>query len=314
MKKAPDFASALRDELLEYVKFMVDNGRAFRVETTILKEFDRFLQTQNTPEIGIDEVEQFVYGKEDLTGGQYEKRHRIIRGFLNYRAIKGTGKSVPPPPKTKRGGRRIPYLYTQSDLARMISLAGELAPANSLRPHTYQTVIGLIVCTGLRVSEALNLDVSDVDLTANVLYIRATKFRKSRYVPLHPTAASVLKKYAETKTRYFPGCENTAFFLNTRGKRVAYGTYYGPFLRLVREAGISTESRNSTTHDLRHTFAVNRMLAWYEEGLDFRDMLPVLSTYMGHAHFEDTVYYLNASAALMAKGAKSFRFGGGHNA
>jgi hypothetical protein len=120
----------------------------------------------------------------------------------------------------------------------------------------------------------------------------------------------VLKRYSKLREQYFPNPKSEAFFLNIRSDRITYSTFNTAFLQLVRDTGIRTEGRNSRTHDLRHSFAVNCMLKWYEENSDFHDQLPALSTYMGHAHFEDTTYYLNASAELMAKGSKSFQFGG----
>lgn len=314
MKKAPDFASFVCDELSEYIKFVTDNGRSFRVEITILKEFDRFLQSIETKDINADDVDCLVYSKNDLSNSQYEKRHRVIRGFLDYCAVKGTGKSIPAPPRARSQGRRIPYLYTQADIEKLLSLAGKLSPQDSLRPYSFQTIIGLLYCTGLRISEALKLDVDDVNLENGILFIRNTKFKKSRYVPIHSTAINVLKRYAKLRDQYSSSPKSAAFFLNIRGDRITYSTFNAAFLQLVREAEIRTEDRNSRTHDLRHSFAVNRLLKWYEEDANFHDQLPVLSTYMGHAHFEDTTYYLNASAELMAKGSKSFQFGGSSNA
>jgi len=179
MKRAPDFNSFNADNLSEYIKFMVDNGRTFRVETTILKEFDRFLQSLESTVVNSDTVESFVYSKLDLSNSQYEKRHRIIRGFLDYCSIKGTGESIPAPPKPHSQGRRIPYLYTTSDIEKVLSLAADLNPKDSIRPHSFQAIIGLLYCTGLRISEALRLDISDVDLENGVLFIQNTKFKRS---------------------------------------------------------------------------------------------------------------------------------------
>ena len=308
MKKAPDFNSFLCEELKNYVDFMVGNGRSFRVEITLLKEFDRFLQTQTRQEVDADCVDAFVRIKSHLSDEQYAKRHRVIRKFIEHRAIRGRGEPILAPPKTYSGGKRIPYFYTDSDISRLIADAGELTPTNSLRPHTFQIIIGLLCCTGMRISEALNLDIDDVDLDNCVLYIRNTKFKKSRYVPIHQTACAALKCYTELKGQYFPIPKDRAFFLSNKGGRIAYATFNSAFNHLIRRTGIGGDGRNSRTHDLRHTFAVNRLLAWYEEGADIHDRLPELSTYMGHAKFEDTTHYLNASAELMAKGATRFQF------
>ena len=89
----------------------------------------------------------------------------------------------------------------------------------SLRPHTFATFFGLLACTGLRVSEALSLTRPDVDWRQGLLTIRQTKFRKSRLVPLHPSAADMLKGYARLRDRFFPASVAKAFFVTFRARR-----------------------------------------------------------------------------------------------
>lgn len=311
MKAAPDFASRFKEEFLDYVDFMVGNGRSFRVETTILKAFDRYLSAEGCESVSEEVATRFVFGVADLTDAQYQKRHRVVRMFLQHCSLRGSGEPIPPLPSARSHGRYVPHLYTNEQIATAMKAAGEMTPQNSLRPHTYQTIIGLLFCTGMRVSEVLNLDCVDVDLDTGILCVRNTKFRKSRLIPLHSTATTVLKKYLEWRVQFFPAISCGAIFLNNSGRRLTYPTFNTSFLQIVRKTGIrAEEGRGARVHDLRHTFAVNRLAAWYDEGVDIHELLPVLSTYMGHAHFEDTVYYLNVSAELMAKGSKPFQFGG----
>lgn len=310
MKAAPDFASNLRSDFMDYIDFMVGNGRSFRVETSILKAFDRFLCIENRDSANEDDATRFVYQVKGLTDTQYQKRHQVVRKFLGFRALRGVGEPIPPLPKTNPHGRFVPHLYTDAEIACILRAAGEMTPQNSLRPDAYQTIIGLLYCTGMRISEILNLNCDDVDLNTGILWIRNTKFRKSRLIPIHPTALEVLKRYAARRNQFFPFASCDSFFLNSLGKKLTYHIFNAGFLGLVRQTGIrSTEGAGPRTHDLRHTFAVNRLSAWYDEGVDIHELLPVLATYMGHAHFEDTVYYLNVSADLMAKGSKSFQLG-----
>ena len=311
MKKAPNFASVFKDDFVEYVRFMVDNGRVFQVETSILKAFDRFLCIHNCTVIDDATVLHFVYSIDGLTDIQYQKRHYTVRRFVDYRSLKGSGESITPLPKVRPRGRLIPHLYTNEEIASLLEEAGKLKPQNSMRPYTYQTILGLLICTGMRISEVLNLNRDDVDLETDTLYIRNTKFKKSRLLPIHNTTLTVLKKYAERRNSFFPAPDCNAFFLNNRGDRLAYSTFNSTFLGITRAAGVRpNEGNGSRTHDMRHTFAVNRLSTWYDEKADINEMLPVLSTYMGHAHFEDTVYYLHVSAELLAKGSKAFTFGG----
>lgn len=315
MKKSLDFASAFKGDFLEYVGFMVGNGRSFGVDTSILKAFDRFLCVENCVIITDDVAMRFVYQPKGLTQTQYRKRHSIVRRFAEYRALRGSSDFILPPLKVKTSARLIPHLYSDAEIALILDIAGKLKPQDSLRPYTYQAIIGLLSCTGMRISEILNLNCDDVDLEAGVLFVHNSKFRKSRLIPVHATTLVVLGRYARQRSQCFPSPQCDAFFLNNRGIKVAYSTFCATFLEIVREAGIRpAEDKGSRIHDLRHTFAVNRLSVWYDQGANIHDLLPVLSTYMGHAHFEDTVYYLHVSAELMSKGSRSFQPGGDSDA
>ncbi|MDD4690446.1 MAG: tyrosine-type recombinase/integrase [Eubacteriales bacterium] len=308
MKKAPDFASIFTSRLKEYVAFMKDNDRKFNVETTILRAFDRYVCENNITTITEENVMGFTYSIPNLTKGQYDKRHRIIRNFSDYMNLREQGETIRPLPKNRGSGRLIPYVYTDDELVLLLEATKRLNPAPTLRPYTYYTMFGLLASTGIRISEALNLDISDIDLTNGILKIRNTKFKKSRLVPVHPTTLEVLREYDKLRCELMSNQKDNAFFPGRNRTRLAYGTVNSTFLEIVRTAGIrGAEGKGSRIHDLRHTFAIRRVAVWYDMGLDIHQMLPLLSTFMGHAHFEDTIYYLSAGAELLAKGSSRFK-------
>lgn len=307
MKKAPDFASVYAQQFIEYIDFMKNIERNFRVETTILKAFDRFLISEKTDVITEKLVFDFTYSKPNLTSEQYNKRHRITRSFTQYLNLKINGNEVRPLLKSKNSPRITPYVYTDDELILLLETAKKLNDDPLLRPHTFYTMFGLLASTGLRVSEAINLDVSDVDLVNGILKIRNTKFKKSRLVPVHQTTLNVLIEYDLLRKQLMPDQKDNAFFPSRHKSRISYGTVNSAFLEVVRTADIrNLEGKGSRLHDLRHTFAIRRVSLWYDMGLDIHQMLPLLSTYLGHAHFEDTTYYLEAGAELLAKGASRF--------
>ncbi len=311
MKKAPDFASIFTEQLKEYVEFMIDNGRRFGVETTILKAFDRYMCDHDITLIAENAVMDFSFSVPDLTKEQYAKRHRVVRKFADYMSLKGKCETVRSLPKGKSNGRIVPHIYTDKELILLLETAQQINPVPKLRPHTFYSLLGLLASTGIRVSEGINLDISDVDFDSGVLKIRNTKFKKSRLVPIHPTTLEVLRNYDTLRRELIFDPKDNAFFISKFKKRLTYATVNATFLQIVRSAGIrNTEGKGSRIHDLRHTFAVRRVSVWYDMGLDIHQMLPLLSTYMGHAHFEDTTYYLSAGAELLAKGAIRFVKGG----
>ncbi len=237
-------------------------------------------------------------------------RFRVVRGFLSYLKTVCPQVEVPPGGILKGPRRRPPYVFFQDEMARLLNLAGTLGPRGSLRPHTYQTIIGLLTGTGLRVNEALRLTMADVnlDLVPPRLHIVNTKFHKSRWVPLHPTTAEALRHYKEQRSQGKYVEPTDPFFIGRRGKPVHYHTLKQGFTSLVRRLGtVGTESqRGPSLHSLRHSFAVCRLRSWYEQGSDVQALAPMLSVYLGHRHLRDSYWYLSALPDLL--NAASDRF------
>jgi integrase len=179
-----------------------------------------------------------------------------------------------------------------------------------LRPHTYLTLIGLLASCGLRPSEAIRLRVADVDLAATPPHLRIlkTKFRKSRLVPLHATTASALSAYVHQRRQlgYAEQCDH--FFVSESRHALNYHVVWRTFVALARKAGIrgGAGERGVSLHDLRHTFAVRRLITWYREGVDVHARLPELSVYLGHVRPEGTYWYLSAAPELLSVAAERF--------
>lgn len=195
--------------------------------------------------------------------------------------------------------RPAPYIFSQEEIARMLEAARALRASrpNPLRPYVYEMLIGLLAATGLRISEALNLRLDDI-LQGGVLHIRATKFNKSRLVPLHPSVLMALDAYLSVRRRY-AGLEHR-LFLTDYARPLPYTTVCYIFRIILRRAGIGKDRpRKPRIHDLRHTFAT-RVLEQCAAGRNevARDFV-ALSTYLGHGHIGHTYWYLQATPELM---------------
>ncbi len=169
-----------------------------------------------------------------------------------------------------------------------------------LRAATFETLVGLLAVTGLRIGEALRLDRDDLDLTAGVLTIRLSKFGKSREVPIHAGTVDALATYARRRDRLCQPVDQ-AFFVSTAGRRLLYCNAHLAWLELVGQAGLLPRSATCRPrpHDLRHSFAVRTLIGWYREGIDVQAQLPALSTYLGHVHPGSTYWYLSAAPELL---------------
>ena len=194
-----------------------------------------------------------------------------------------------------RKTRRPPHIYSAEEIDRLIEAALRLRPKGGLRSLTYATLIALLSATGLRISEALKLTIADV--TSDGLLIRETKFRKTRLVPLHDTAAAGLKRYL---ARRRPRSDDDPVFIDERGLALRYIAVKETFDRLVSTAGIRPASaRRPRLHDLRHTFAVRALQGSPAGRSRCGAHMAALATYMGHVNIYATYWYLEATADLM---------------
>ena len=235
------------------------------------------------------------------------RRLEIIRPFARYRAF-FDGESEVPSRFLLGPVRRRPvhHIYTDEQVAALLTEAGNLGPAGTLRPKSYATLFGLLAATGMRISESLRLGRDDVDLTKAVLTIHRTKFRKSRLVPLHVTAADALRGYVVERERLVPRTTVSTFFVADHGGALCCSTVAGVFGRLRLALGWAMLTPRPRIHDLRHTVACRRLRDWYAEGLDPTARIASLATYLGHAHISDTYWYLTGSPELLALAAGRF--------
>lgn len=231
------------------------------------------------------------------------------RVFLRY--LKGTDPEVTLPDQgiIVSPRRRNPYIFSEGEIQSLIKCAGDLTPADSIRPYTHQTLLGLLACTGMRPGEALKLKNENVYLEEPIarVYVEKSKFDRSRWIVLHPSATHQLQIYARRRHEY--GFEKSeAFFLNLRGKNVEGRNLRHAFEKLLKLAGIEPPpgTRAPSLHSFRHSFAVHRLRKWYEQHADIRNLLPHLSVYMGHVDLEGTYWYLTATPELMTAAGQLF--------
>jgi integrase len=170
-----------------------------------------------------------------------------------------------------------------------------------LRHRTYTTLLGLLLVTGMRISEVVGLDRDDVDQANGLLTVRLTKFGKSRLIPVHASTLRALKRYGDCRDRILPRLTTKSFLVGEHGRRLTVNVAEQTFVKLSHQVGLRgpLDRRGPRLHDMRHRFAVHTLLRWYRAGVDVERHLPVLSTYLGHVHPTDTYWYLSAVPELM---------------
>jgi integrase len=300
--------STMLDLVDEYLAARRSLGYALRIEGAQLRGFARFADAQgHRGPLTLALILRWVALPGRRARRFPGRRLDCIRPFAQARAAIDPANEVPPrgivgPPRR----RPVHHIYADTQVAALVAAARALGPGRSLRGATYATLFGLLAATGIRVSEACRLTLTDVDLGDAVLHIRASKFRKSRLVPLHPTSTTALRSYAMQRDGTARLPPTATFFVGARGMPLPYNTICTVFQRLRLALGWEQLNPRPRIHDLRHTFACRRLRDWYGEGVDVAPRVASLATYLGHAHVTDTYWYLTASPDLLARAADRF--------
>lgn len=301
----------LKEAVNRYIEIYQSLGFKYRVQAYALRSFVDFAQQRSEEFVRTDSVLEWA-------GSAPSVRQRYVRLHIVHRlacALNAEDQRHEVPPTGAFGGAprrpRSCHIFTQDEVDRVLRAASELVPHDSIRPITYTTLLSLIACTGLRISEALKLELSD--FTEDGLVIQATKFQKSRLVPLHETVRCALQQYLAARRRFAPNA--ATIFVSRSGEKLPYPTVIATFLLLVRAAGLRGGPRQigCRLHDLRHTFAVRSLEQCPGDRRAVARHMAALSTYLGHAHVSDTYWYLQATPKLLgdiAAAAEALHRGG----
>jgi integrase len=232
----------------------------------------------------------------------WARRYDVVRRFAKHLSLFDSRTEIPPKRLLGSSKRRqSPHIYSDEEIAALMHAASHLKPTDGLHPRTYVTLFGLLVSTGLRISEALNLSRKNVDLKTNIITVARTKFKKSRLVPISSSTSQALQNYLTFRDAYCPEAKAERFFVGEKGVSLNYRQVLYAFMNLRLHLGwAGTGKRPPRIHDFRHTFAVRRLLKWVEEGKNLDRKIFALSVYLGHAQVTDTYWYLSAVPALIA--------------
>lgn len=252
----------------------------------------------------IDEAVTWARINPDAHPSWWATRLSLVRQFAAH--LHANGVDVPIIPRgllPAKKPRAVPFIYSQDDINALL-VACDTEFADERVAMTVRTVIALLTCTGLRISEALSLGIDDIDFDNHVLLIKPAK-SPQRLLPVHPSTTAALKDYlalpARTATRPDP---HGPIFVTAKGTGYVYISFFALFKRVREAAGLTPRGRaRPRLHDLRHTFATAHMTAAYARGSDPERVLSLLATWLGHSDAAHTYWYLTATGDLMARAA-----------
>jgi integrase len=293
--------STFRQDLEDYLRLRRSLGHELAEAAWLLPGFVDFLDARGDRSVTI--AAALAWSQQPETGPVTTigpRRMTAVRGFARYLSGIDDATEVPPlglMPHRQRW--RQPFIYSDADIAAVMAVC-RTTITQPLRTATYRTLIGLLAFSGLRIGEALKLDLGDIDWTEGVLLIRASKFGKSRLVPLQPSTMEALRSYALLRDETVPQPKDPSFFVSRTHKRLIYAVVSTTFRQLVTEAGVGVGALfPPRLHDLRHTFAVRTLLNWYRTEDNVHAKVPSLSTYLGHREPASTYWYLSAAPELL---------------
>jgi len=295
--------TTLREAVGDYMTLRRSLGFKLRETGKLLLAFVAFMERRRasyiTPQLAL------AWAQQPLTvqPAEWARRLSVVRTIARHRSATDSRTQIPPegllPYRPKRAR---PYLYSAKEIRDLLRAALALPCRDGLRPWTYHCLFGLLSVTGLRIGEARNLKIHDVDLRMGVLTIRGAKFGKSRLIPLHTSTRRVLADYLARRNRQWAARPVSPYvFISSWGNQLDGGEIHRTFYALSRQIGLRgpADRHGPRLHDLRHRFALMTLLRWYRSGEDVERRLPFLSAYLGHVHVSDTFWYLSAWPELM---------------
>lgn len=274
----------------------------------LLRSFAAFASERKQPHVRTTTA--IDWAVQAKSAAQRHARYQIICRFAQHLRVEDPRHESPPENHfAYRLTRRVPRIYSHEEIANLVLAATKLPSRDALQPHTYAALISLLAATGLRISEALHLLVSDI--TPSGLLIRRTKFQKTRLVPLHETAEAGLGRYLMLRQQKSGGDH---VFVTNEGQPLVYWKVHSLFRTLLKSAGLKpSRGRWPRIHDLRHTFAVRALESSPGGRQRIGQHMLALATYMGHVNINATYWYLETTPELLreiAAVAESFAQGG----
>lgn len=300
----------LRSAIDQYIAWRQAQGADGRSTARILHGYCRSVgEGTGCDEVRNEQASAFL-GSSPSTNTRACK-HSTLAAFYRYALARGFAARSPLPAEPpKRHPSPPPHIYSRDELRRLLDATRTYRKrVNQLQPHVFRTLLLLLYGTGLRPGEALQLTLADIDLPTRLLTVHDGKFSRTRLVPLGPQLARALEAYAarcETSGAPPPAAP---FLANRDGTPLVHGTLNDAFAQLRCAAdvrGAQAARHQPRLHDLRHTFAVHRLIAWYRQGADLQRMLPLLSVYLGHASLAGTQVYLSMTPELLHEAALRF--------
>ena len=293
-----EWKSSLSEYIRRYIAFKRASGLKFDRQKTLLQFFDRFhfYGGYQGTEITREMAREFIYVRGE-SPNSWRAKEVLLRDFGTYMQNLGFHEYIPEVTTPEYRTGYVPHIYTKPELRRFFNAIEDYpASADSLRKKVDAVLFRFLYGTGVRVSEALNLKVSDYDCETGAALIRQGKNNRDRIVALHPTLMRRMNAFVEDFHK--ESQPDAPLFPSSLMQKMGHSTIYDRFRDYLLMADIPHTGNGPRIHDFRHGFAVENLRRWSAEGGDLMNLMPYLATYMGHSDYKATQYYLRLTAEI----------------
>jgi len=307
--KTINFTSCLADEMAHFVKFKQSSGSDYRCSAKLLSRFDQYLVALLFKDKVLTRpiFQNYFETINHLCSRGFTNHYSVLQQFSAWLNLHQTDSYVLERRRAlDRSHSRPAYIFTVDQIKAILDNSASFSKKQELIPGVYQTLFSLLYSTGIRIGEALALTHADYINDEKLIHIKEGKFRKQRYLVVSNSAANRLNQYIQNYKSTLPLKEDSPLFVNIRTKPLTYNSAYCAFIKTLNKSAITKNDSGPRLHDFRHSFAVHRLLQWYQTEQDINAKLPFLSTYMGHVDITSTQVYLQAANELLQAGCERF--------
>lgn len=295
------------DQLInQYIHYRKSLGEKFTTNEKRLKAFCRSVDSSmRIDSITEKQINHFLYGSSTIITPGWFIKHTALLGLYQYALARYYVTEIPLPRiLPKRPPPLVPYIYSRRELKLIFDTALTYSINSSHNsPYTVRAILVLTYMLGLRIHETLSICLSDIDMNNSVITIQKSKFYKSRLTSFNQEVKEFINEYLRWRVNQnYSQSPDAPLFISKNNKPFSLSTMGDIFRRIRKKSGIKRNDNASyqpRIHDLRHTFAVSRIISWYQEGKDVQNLLPILSVYLGHQEIANTTVYLTMTSEML---------------
>lgn len=291
---------SLERAVKEYINYRCSLGFTLRKDKLILNSFVKYLKMKKARFVTTKHAIAFAKLNPRTSPVNWAIRLATIKRFTEYWIHMDACTEIP----TQCFGsstysRRAPYIFSDVEIKRILECCKTSSSAYEIERYSFFIWYGLMAITGMRIGEVARLDRNDLNLVEGVITIHNSKFKKSRHIPLHRSTVEAVVSYLNYRDHYIPKPQTSRLLIDRLGAALSVDRVRAVFRQLLSEVGIQKNSAGRIRiMALRHTFAVNTLIRWYRRGVNIDQHIPLLSTYLGHAHLRHTYWYITATPEL----------------